>query len=163
MVQLRLAGCVTRVSLARALRRRRAVLSAPCGRFVEPTYISPRRNPAAGVASGPREWPGEERIVSHYLAIAHRVGSPEARDLGRQLSSWHDRMVAHQRGTRAFGHSCHEACPHAESIEFWQAARQILGNAAEDLAFLSTTAEHAAAPGRRSEPVARHHAAGLAR
>ncbi len=114
-----------------------------------------------GVASWPREWPGEERIVSHYLAVAHRVGSPEARDLGRQLSAWHDRMVAHQRGARAFGPSCHEACPHAESIEFWQAAVEILGDAAEDLAFLRSTAAQAGAPARRSEPAERHHAAGL--
>ncbi len=97
--------------------------------------------------------------MSHYQAIAHRVGSPEARDLGRQLSAWHDRMVAHQRGARAFGPSCHESCPHAESIELWQAAREILGGAAEDLAFLRGTAEQAGAPGRRSEPVERPRAA----
>jgi hypothetical protein len=81
--------------------------------------------------------------VSHYQAIANRVASPDARELARQLSSWHDRMVAHDRLTRALRQSCDDECPHAESIELWQMAQQLLGDFAEDLTFLRTTAAHA--------------------
>jgi hypothetical protein len=54
-------------------------------------------------------------------------------------------MVAHDRLTRVLRQSCDDECPHAESIELWQAARQVLGEVAEDLTFLRTTAAHASA------------------
>jgi hypothetical protein len=82
--------------------------------------------------------------VTLYQAIAHRVGSPEAQELGRQLSSWHDRMVAHERVRTPSARSvCDDTCPHAESIEFWHAALQILGEAADRLSFLKSTAARA--------------------
>lgn len=83
--------------------------------------------------------------MSHYHAVANRVGSPDARELAPQLSSWHDRMVAHDRLTRALRQSCDDGCPHEESIELWQAARRVLGKVADDLTFLRTTAADAAA------------------
>ena len=43
--------------------------------------------------------------MSLYQAIANRVASPDARELARHLSSWHDRMVAHDRLTRALRQS----------------------------------------------------------
>jgi hypothetical protein len=87
--------------------------------------------------------------VSHYQVIAHRIGSTGAVELGRRLSSWHDRMVAHERRARSTRQPCDEACPHAESIELWQGAREILGEAADRLTFLKTTAAGAAASARR--------------
>jgi hypothetical protein len=82
--------------------------------------------------------------VSHYQAIAHRVGSIDALELGRRLSSWHDRMVAHERLARSSRQPCDDACPHAESMELWHGAAEILGEAAERLTFLKTTAARAA-------------------
>lgn len=82
--------------------------------------------------------------MSHYQALAHRIGSTGAVELGRRLSSWHDRMVAHERLARSSQQPCDEACPHAESIELWQGALEILGDAAERLTFLKTTAATAA-------------------
>jgi hypothetical protein len=82
--------------------------------------------------------------VSHYQAVAHRVGSIDALALGRRLSSWHDRMVAHERRARSSRQACDDACPHAESIELWRDALQFLGDAAERLTFLKTTAAEAA-------------------
>ncbi len=84
--------------------------------------------------------------MSHYQAVAHRVGSIDALALGRRLSSWHDRMVAHERLARSSRQTCDEACPHAQSIELWRDAVQILGDAAERLTFLKTTATEAAMP-----------------
>jgi hypothetical protein len=81
--------------------------------------------------------------VSHYRAIAHRIGSTDALELGRRLSSWHDRMVAHERLARSSRQRCDDACPHAQSIELWQDASQILGEAAERLTFLKATAANA--------------------
>jgi hypothetical protein len=52
-------------------------------------------------------------------------------------------MVAHDRLTRALRQRCDDECPHAESIELWQMAQQLLGAFAEDLTFLRTTAAHA--------------------
>jgi hypothetical protein len=82
--------------------------------------------------------------VSHYQAIAHRVGSTDALELGRRLSSWHDRMVAHERLARSSRQRCDEACPHAESIDLWAGALEILGDAAERLTFLKDTARRVA-------------------
>ena len=82
--------------------------------------------------------------MSHYQAIAHRVGSIDALELGPRLSSWHDRMVAHERLARSSRQRCDDGCPHAESIELWQGAFAILGEAAERLTFLKTTAANAA-------------------
>jgi hypothetical protein len=83
--------------------------------------------------------------VSHYQAIAHRVGTIDALELGRRLSSWHDRMVAHERLARS-RQTCDETCPHAQAIELWRDAVQILGDGAERLTFLKTTATEAAMP-----------------
>jgi hypothetical protein len=83
--------------------------------------------------------------VSHYQAIAHRIGSTGAMELGRRLSSWHDRMVAHERRAHVSRQPCDEACPHAESIELWEGALEILGEAAERLTFLKSTAAAAVA------------------
>jgi hypothetical protein len=92
--------------------------------------------------------------VTLYQAIAHRVGSPEALELGRQLSSWHDRMVAHERvRTPSTRRVCDDTCPHAESIELWHAALQTLGEAADRLTFLKSTAGHAQASGTRAGTV----------
>jgi hypothetical protein len=95
-----------------------------------------------------------ERVVSHYHAIANRIGSPGAVELSRRLSSWHDRMVAHERLARSSRQGCDEACPHAESIELWHDAWEILGEAAERLMFLKTTATSAGASAGRRETVA---------
>jgi hypothetical protein len=81
--------------------------------------------------------------VSHYQAIANRVGSADALELGHRLSSWHDRMVAHERLARSSPRRCHETCPHAESIELWQGAVEVLGDVAENLTFLKTMAANA--------------------
>lgn len=98
--------------------------------------------------------------MSHYQAIACRTGAPGAVELSRRLSSWHDRMVAHERLARSFRQRCDDACPHAESIELWQDASAILGEAAERLTFLKSTATDAmvsaAASGRRDEGSRRH-------
>lgn len=93
--------------------------------------------------------------MSHYQAIAHRIGSTGAEELGRRLSSWHDRMVAHERLARSSRQPCGEACPHAESVELWHGALEILGAAAERLTFLKTTAATAAASARRGGSVER--------
>ena len=81
--------------------------------------------------------------MSHYQAIAHRVGSTGALELGHRLSSWHDRMVAHERLARSSPRRCHETCPHSESIELWEGALEVLGDAAENLTFLKTMAANA--------------------
>lgn len=91
--------------------------------------------------------------LSHYQAIAHRIGSPGAVELGRRLSSWHDRMVAHERLARSSRQRCDDACPHAESIELWQGASEVLGEAAERLTFLKTTAANAEVSATRGETV----------
>jgi hypothetical protein len=91
--------------------------------------------------------------VSPYQAIAHRVGSIDAVELGRRLSSWHDRMVAHERRARSSRQPCDDACPHAESIDLWQRAFEILGEAAERLTFLQTTAVNAAMGAARAGTV----------
>jgi hypothetical protein len=94
---------------------------------------------------------GEECFVTLYQAIAHRVGSAEALELGRQLSSWHDRMVAHERvRTPSTKRVCDDTCPHAESIELWRAALQTLGDAAGRLTFLKTTAARTQASDARA-------------
>jgi hypothetical protein len=89
--------------------------------------------------------------VSHYHAIAHRIGSSHALELSRRLSSWHDRMVAHERRAQTSSQDCDEACPHAESIELWQAAVEIVGEAADRLTFLKTTAANAVVLAARGE------------
>jgi hypothetical protein len=81
--------------------------------------------------------------VSHYQAIAHRVGSSDALELGHRLSSWHDRMVAHERLARSSPRRCHDTCPHAEAIDLWQGALEVLGDVAESLTFLKTMAANA--------------------
>jgi hypothetical protein len=82
-------------------------------------------------------------VVSHYQAIANRVGSTDALELGHRLASWHDRMVAHARLARSSPRRCHETCPHAESIELWRGAVEVLGDVAENLTFLKTMAANA--------------------
>jgi hypothetical protein len=89
--------------------------------------------------------------LSHCQAIAHRTGSPDAVELGRRLSSWHDRMVAHGRLGRSSRQRCDDARPHAESIELWQGASQVLGEAAERLTFLKSPAANAEVSAARGE------------
>jgi len=99
--------------------------------------------------------------VSHYQAIAYRTGAPGAVELSRRLASWHDRMVAHERLARSSRQRCDDACPHAESIELWQDASALLGEAAERLTFLKTTATDAvvsAAASARHDDGSRRHA-----
>ncbi len=87
-----------------------------------------------------------------YLAAAHQNGSIEAVELAHELSSWHDQMVMHARAVarQGSGGRCDESCPHARAIELWRAAREILGDAAHQLAFLKTAATRAATRGGES-------------
>jgi hypothetical protein len=80
-------------------------------------------------------------VVTHYEAVAQQKGSAEALALAARLAAWHDRMVAHERmlgtGSRR---RCDEECPHAEAVDFWRAAVESFGEAADRLAFLKRTA-----------------------
>jgi hypothetical protein len=62
-------------------------------------------------------------------------------------------MVAHERLARSSRQRCDDACPHAESIELWQGASEVLGEAAESLTFLKTTAAKAVVSATRGETV----------
>ena len=62
-------------------------------------------------------------------------------------------MVAHERLARSSRQRCDDACPHAESIELWQGASEVLGEAAERLTFLKTTAANAEVSATRGETV----------
>ncbi|HEY8548929.1 MAG TPA: hypothetical protein VIL35_03140 [Vicinamibacterales bacterium] len=98
--------------------------------------------------------------MSHYHAIAHRIGSAQALELASQLASWHDRMVAHERLLARSGQtSCDEDCPHAESVDLWNLARETYGEAAERLTFLKATAEAVRAGQHVAQPVKANRAA----
>jgi hypothetical protein len=80
-------------------------------------------------------------VVQLYLSVAHRTGSAEALDLAEQLSAWHDDMVVHARAVARGGTArCDDSCPHAQAVELWRTAREILGDAAERLGFLKAAA-----------------------
>jgi hypothetical protein len=64
-------------------------------------------------------------------------------------------MVAHERRAHTSRQPCDEACPHAESIELWQGALEVLGEAAERLTFLKTKAATAAASATRGASIER--------
>ena len=88
--------------------------------------------------------------MSHYIAIAHQVGSPDALALGRQLAAWHDRMVTHQRVLlTTVGRGCDDACPHADAVELWLEAVNRFGEAADRLTFLKGIANGTREPARR--------------
>jgi hypothetical protein len=100
----------------------------------------------------------EESTVSHYIAIAHQIGSSDALALGRQLTAWHDRMVTHQRVLMtAAGRGCDDACPHADAVELWREAVERFGDAADRLTFLKTIANGTGEPagGDATDPMAR--------
>jgi hypothetical protein len=83
----------------------------------------------------------EGRVVTHYQAVAQQLGSTGAIELAGQLTAWLDRMVTHQRVLATVaGRGCDDACPHVEAIEFWRAAVDSFGDAADRLAFLKRTA-----------------------
>jgi hypothetical protein len=77
-----------------------------------------------------------------YLSAAQHNGSAEALELAHELSSWHDQMVMHARLVARDGAAarCDESCPHARAIELWRTAREVLGDAAHQFAFLRTVA-----------------------
>ncbi len=81
-------------------------------------------------------------VVYVYLSAGHKRGSAEALELAHQLSCWHDEMVIHARAVArdGAGVQCNESCPHARAIELWAAAREMLGEAAHQLAFLKAAA-----------------------
>lgn len=84
--------------------------------------------------------------MSHYIAIAHHIGSTDALTLGRELAAWHDRMVSHQRRLAATSvRACDESCPHAESVDLWREAVDRFGDAADRLTFLKTVATETSA------------------
>ena len=72
-------------------------------------------------------------------------------------------MVAHERRALLSPQRCDDACPHAESIELWQAALEIVGDAAERLTFLKTTAANAAMSRTSAETVEPRRAVAAAR
>lgn len=77
-----------------------------------------------------------------YRLLASTVGTADALDLAHDLADWHDAMVRHQRFQAALGASCAavDDCPHAEARDLWRRARQVFGKAADELAFLRTSA-----------------------
>jgi hypothetical protein len=79
--------------------------------------------------------------VRRTFSTDHRTGSAEALELAEQLSMWHDDMVVHARAV-ARGHVavCDDSCPHAQAVELWRAAREVLGEAADRLSFLKAAA-----------------------
>jgi len=72
-----------------------------------------------------------------YRMIGNHAGTPEALDLAERLSTWHDAMVAHERGA---GEGCDEECPHAEAGPLWDDAVRTFGDRAEELQFLKARA-----------------------
>jgi hypothetical protein len=99
--------------------------------------------------------------VQLYLSVAHRTGSAEALELAEQLSAWHDDMVVHTRAVARGGAAlCDDSCPHAQAVELWREAREVLGEAADRLSFLKAAAlelptPHALPSRRRAERAAR--------
>lgn len=81
-----------------------------------------------------------------YQMIAHRTGSPDARELAARLSAWHDAMVQHERRMKTTGQApaaCaqrDDGCPHAEADELWRDAQQVFGEHARELVFLRARA-----------------------
>jgi hypothetical protein len=87
-----------------------------------------------------------------YSILAQRVGTTRARALAHRLTSWHDAMVVHERHTRRRRPQpgCGDDCPHEDAVDLWWEARQVLGDAAQQLTFLRS---RAAGTGRRSADV----------
>jgi len=81
-------------------------------------------------------------MLDVYRLLATRVGTPDALDLAQDLADWHDAMVRHERSQAALGANCAgaEDCPHFEARDLWRRARQVFGNAADELAFLRSSA-----------------------
>jgi hypothetical protein len=74
-----------------------------------------------------------------YTVIGARAYSPEARDLSRRLTEWHDAMVAHERRVSAAGTSdCDDDCPHCQAPALWAEALVMYGEDAHELSFLRT-------------------------
>lgn len=73
-----------------------------------------------------------------YRMIGNNVGTAEALDLAERLSSWHDSMVAHERGSARSGQGCDDECPHADASTLWEEALHTLGEKADELRFLRT-------------------------
>ena len=79
--------------------------------------------------------------MNPYTLIASGLGTPEARELSRRLTDWHDTMVAHERQLRAGRVGvCDEDCPHGEAHMLWAEAVATFGPRAYQLAFLRTRA-----------------------
>lgn len=91
-----------------------------------------------------------------YRMIGNNVGTAEAIDLAERLSSWHDSMVAHERG----GQGCHDECPHADAGALWEQAVETLGDRAEELRFLRARASRRGEVSRPGAGAARRMEAG---
>lgn len=71
-----------------------------------------------------------------YQSVADLVGTLDARDLARQLASWHDEMVNHVRAVRLRGLHCEDDCPHERARMLWATALDVFGEHASRLTFL---------------------------
>ena len=80
--------------------------------------------------------------MSPYAIVSSNAPSAEAASLVERLTSWHDRMVAHERQLRTAGTSgpCDDECPHVEAGMLWTEVTSVIDPPANELAFLRSRA-----------------------
>ena len=91
-------------------------------------------------------------MVDVYRQVGYRVGTMEAMELARELRTWHDAMVSHQRTLARLGVSAHscadwDECAHGLARDLWKRAQQVYGDDAALLTFLRECAGEETAMG----------------